>query len=146
MKKGILLVLLIALALLTGCHRIVKYDDLNGDNNYELNTITDQDIIAFKLGNLRTMSVQTQNRLTVSEFHGLYQLSKIMKGKYTITVNFKINSGNAKLVICDDKEIVHTFGYNSGEAESYILDADHAYYLRVAGEKANIEIDYYFDK
>ncbi|MBQ8228012.1 MAG: hypothetical protein IJZ88_03265 [Clostridia bacterium] len=124
-------------------------EDTNGDENYSLQTITDDNIIKMDLGalNLKESTDSISNTTTYSsnKFTGVSEIygENIIGNRFEITINHaRVDSGNFKIVLLEDNEIVHEFKLNE-LTQSYVLENPSGYIsLRIAGESADFMFDY----
>ena len=64
------------------------------------------------------------------------------KGSYQIELSWTVSKGNARLVLCTDKEILHDFTVNeAGQTYTFRNDGSEVY-LRIAGEDCGFSLDY----
>ena len=124
-------------------------EDTNGADNFELQTITDKDICELKMGALNVKERSTP--ITATEYYsdcfsGVYEIfhENIITNRYEITINHAaVESGNFKIVLCVDDEIVHTFTLNE-LMQTYVLEnVSGTVSLRIAGESACFSFDYW---
>lgn len=144
MKKIFLIIIFILC--LTSCESFDHIDDLNGDNDYSLAQITEEDVINKNSGiSLISTISNTTNGGTASieKFSGIKKIREITK-RNKIIVSFKLNSGNASLCIVSKTEIIHTFNINE-ENQEYIINTKEKIYLKLAGESAKVNIEYSFE-
>ena len=125
-------------------------EDTNGADNYSLQTITDDNITKMDLGalnlnestdNISNTTTYSSNKFTgVSEIYG----ENIIGNRFEITINHaRVDSGNFKIVLLEDDEIVHEFKLNE-LTQTYVLENPSGYIsLRIAGESADFMFDYY---
>lgn len=149
MKKFLALILgLVLLVSLAGCD-FASYEDTNGDSDYTLQHITEEDIISgtgfITVGTLTT-TVNNTTTCKAQKLSGVTEIySATLKEKdLTITLSNKIIKGNAQLSLVVNDEIVHTFALNSEETFS-IENVSGSVDLKVAGEEAQYEITYTID-
>ena len=143
-------VLFIAVAAVWMLTSDVKHiEDVNGAENYSLQTITDQNIINRDVGALgmsKTESALT-NVTTYSsdKFTGVEEIfgENIWGNRFEITVNHaRVDSGNFRIVLLEDDTIVHEFKLNE-LTQTYVLENPSGYIsLRIAGESADFKLDY----
>ena len=146
MKKRILVVAtaLLTLALLfSGCK---TYKDTNGEDNYELQTLTEQDILqggsVVKTGS-SSSSVNNTYTVKVKTMNGVDTLETFSGEKVVLMLSVTINKGNARLVVCTKDEILHEFELNKGgQLFSFEVDTDSKAYLRIAGEDCGYSLSY----
>ena len=144
MKKIIVLVFSFFILLtLSGCH--IK--DTNGEDDFSLVELTDEDF--FKANSSSTtMSTRTQInnkvKIKVKKFSGVELLDSIYvkNKKLTIKLSSEVKSGNFKIVVIKDDEIIKVLNINEANQEFVIENANGEYLLKVAGESANFSIDY----
>lgn len=148
MKKLIIFVLFCLIFVLGSCKKIGKYPDTNGSDNYSLEPITDENIIKTTKGlaiNFVTSSNYSlegnikvhQNALELS---GVRTVTSFKKGTYDITVDFKVLSGNTKLIITDGDKIIHEFSPNES-GQTYTLNAFKRCYMKIGGESLEYELE-----
>ena len=124
-----------------------EYKDTNGEDNYSLCKITDEDII-------EGMDSSTLNIVTFDEVKNEYwYLGKLFNGSTTLgTANsltssntieiqkFSVTKGNARLLILADNKIVHDFIPNESGQNFSLNNLEGEIFLVVAGESANFEV------
>lgn len=146
MKKVI--VLLFLLFVLTSCSGIIfdHIEDINGEDNYSLAELTEDDILSSK-SNLSLLSIFTTTpsggNASIEKFSGVRNITEI-KNKNKIIINFKLDNGNAALCICSKTKILYYFNINE-ENQEYVINTNEKLYLRLAGESAKVEIKYTFE-
>ena len=124
-------------------------DDTNGDADFTLQTITDKDISDLKMGalNVKTRdSALSPTTYYSDKFTGVYEVyfENIITNRYEITVNHaRVDKGNFKMVLCVDDEIVHVFTLNELTQTYVIENVSGTVSLRIAGESADFQFDYY---
>lgn len=118
-------------------------EDTNGADNYELTTITDEQIVDKSVGslNVKTETGALNGMVTVSsdKFTGVYE---VMYNNYVGSsdcmiqlYDFTVSSGNFKMVVVHDGEIVATLEPDS--TTSYSLEnISGTVSLIIAGESA----------
>ena len=126
-----------------------EYKDTNGEDNYSLCKITDEDII-------EGMDSSTLNIVTFDEVKNEYwYLGKLFNGSTTLgTANsltssntieiqkFSVTKGNARLLILADDKIVHDFTLNESPQTFSLNNLEGEISLVVAGESANFEVTF----
>lgn len=125
-------------------------DDTNGAENFELQTITDSNIINMDIGalNLKESTDNITNTTTYSsnKFTGVAEIygTNLIGNRFDITVNHaRVDSGNFKIVLLEDDKIVHEFNLNE-LSQTFTLENPSGYIsLRIAGESADFMFDYY---
>lgn len=144
-KHILLFPVMIILALcLCSCKQI---EDTNGEDNYQLQTISDERIISEKGSTVKVGSVSTKvnNKGTykVKKFSGVETLFSIDGSNHhiTVTITSEIKAGNFKIVLVNEKQIVKVFNLNCTQSVT-IENATGRYDLKIAGESANFSIEY----
>lgn len=143
-KIKVVFSLFLLLCLLCACGLFLSYEDTNGDDNYELQTITEEMIIdgsKYSSVNSFETTVNNKTKVTIKKFNGVKTLKTFNKGSYTINLNFEVTKGNAKLVLCDNDKIIYEFIINA-DNQTYIIDAESRVYLKIAGESCAFELTY----
>lgn len=127
-------------------------EDTNGINNYSLNTITDRNIIKLNSGPLyETENGNTINdsKLSLTKFSGVMEIHGKDYKNESLQVdlkNIKIAEGNLQAVLLVDNKIIHKFNSNESN-QSFKLDNISGYVaLRIAGESAKFEMEYYINE
>ncbi len=124
-------------------------EDTNGADNYSLQQITDDNIINMDIGALNLVETkELLNNLPTyksDKFTGVSDIYKtnIWGNRFEITIyNLQVNSGNLRLVLIHNDEIVHEFKVNE-LSETYVLEnPEGTVALRLAGESADFEFSY----
>ncbi len=143
MKKVILLfILLICICFTTSC--VKDIEDTNGEST-ELCYFTDEDILSGKhnVSTVGSFTSQVDNTFTynVKKMNGIKRLKTLTpKDKsIKIEVNFNIAKGNAKLVLCNDEQIIYTFKSN----DSFIITSEYEELkLVIACESCEFKLKY----
>lgn len=127
-------------------------EDTNGAENFELQTITDANIINMDIsalnykesaGIITNTTTYSSDKFTgVAEIYGI----NLVGNRFVITVNHaRVDSGNFKIVLLEDDEIVHEFKLNE-LTQTFTLENPSGYIsLRIAGESADFQFDYSLD-
>lgn len=146
MKKivSILFVLVFVLCLLA-CH----VEDTNGDDNYDLETYTDEDIIEGT--NITTTFsyqsyVNNKGKFGCSKMSGVKLIDTFHCNNGTLRIEFTSNvtKGNFKLVVVHDG-IIDVIPIN----QTYVYEVNNAlgdYEIKVVGESAKFEMTYEWEK
>ena len=151
MRKLAALILTLILALsLVGCG--VEIPDENGPDNFNLATITVDNIVNMDLGcSSYSMSPGSDDdnymvkatKIKGKEFSGVDELySTNLLGKSDVTVyldNISVESGNFKILVLLDDEIVHEFNNQEMLQECELKDVNGHFSVRIAGETANFK-------
>lgn len=125
-------------------------EDTNGADNYNLQTITDANIINRDIGamglNTSTDSITNTTTYSSEKFTGVEEIygENIVANRMEFNINHaSVTEGNFKIVLLVDDEIVHEFKLNE-LMQTYVIEDVSGYVsLRIAGESANFMFDYY---
>lgn len=124
-------------------------EDTNGADNYWLQEITDDNIIKLDIGakNLsETHSVLSSlPEYSSKKFTGVSELyqTNIIGNRFDITIyNLWVESGNLKVVLLHNDEIVHEFKLNELSQTYTLKNPKGTVSLRVAGESADFTMSY----
>lgn len=146
MKKLLCLTLSILLILgLAGCGN--EIEDTNGEDDYSLATITDENIINLDLGasgsSSSTTGDSTVTKYSAKSFSGveeLYVADYLWESDVTIDVtSLIVKGGNFRLVVLVDDEIVYDFDLEEVSQSCELHDVDGTVSVRIAGESAAYE-------
>lgn len=125
-------------------------EDTNGAT-FQLQQITDSNIINIDIGALNVSKTKTplsETEYSSDKFTGVYDIftTDIVGNRFDVTLfNTVVNSGNFKVVLIHNDEIVHEFKLNE-LMQTYTLENPHgAVSLRIAGESADFEFAYSTD-
>lgn len=145
--KRILLLLIIVLNLTSCSYTSFDHiEDENGSDDYSLVNITDEDIIN-STSSISYISIYTNNTdsgsASIDKFSGVKKLTSI-SNKDKIFVSFTVIKGNASLCLVTKDEIIHYFNINENNQE-YVIDTNKKLYLKLAGESANINLEYKYE-
>lgn len=119
-------------------------EDTNGAENFELQTITDEDIAKIEMGSLNvTTSSNTINNMTEissKKFTGVYEVlytNLLGKSDFVLELyELEVNGGNFKMAIVKDGEIVKVLTEENYE-ETVLDDINGTVSLVIAGESAD---------
>ena len=144
----VFIVAIIAAVVMLLSNDVEHIEDTNGADNYELQTITDEDIAKMEMG-AKGYSVTTHNLTKTTEissgkFTGVHEVvysNLLGKSDFVLNIrNFKVKSGNFKMAIVYDGEIVDVL--TAETAENYILeDVSGTVSLVIAGESADFSFE-----
>lgn len=154
LKKFILfivvVVFLVVFAIWMFSSDLEHIEDTNGAT-FQLQQITDSNIINMDIGALNVSKTKTplsETEYSSDKFTGVYDIftTDIVGNRFDITLfNTVVNSGNFKVVLIHNDEIVHEFKLNE-LMQTYTLENPHgAVSLRIAGESADFEFAYSTD-
>lgn len=125
-------------------------EDTNGADNYNLQTITDANIINRDIGamglNTSTDSITNTTSYSSKKFTGVEEIygENITTNRMEFNINHaQVTEGNFKIVLLVDDEIVHEFKLNELMQTHVIENVSGYVSLRIAGESANFMFDYY---
>ncbi len=119
-------------------------EDRNGAENFELQTITDEDIAKIEMGSLNvtvsTNNITNMTEISSKKFTGVYEVlytNLIGKSDFLLNIyDFQIKGGNFKMVVVHNGKIIHTL--TPENAEEYLLeDVNGTVSLVIAGESAD---------
>ncbi len=144
-KYNRLFVLLsVCLVFLVGCNLLKTYEDTNGESDYTLQSITDSMIIkGATYQEIESFTNQKNNDISISvnKFNGIKTIEEFRKYKYYIKLSFEVEEGNASLVLCNNKEILHCFKINEKNQE-FSFECNNKVYLKIAGESCKYRLNY----
>ena len=144
----VFVVAIIAAVIMLLNNPIEHIEDTNGADNYELQTITDDDIINMEMGckgySVTTNNITKMTEISSGKFTGVYEVvysNLLGKSDFVLNIyNFKVKSGNFKMAVVHDGEIVDVLTVES--AENYILeDVSGTVSLVIAGESADFSFE-----
>lgn len=147
---GIVAVILVGYFVVSMLTSNLKHiEDTNGADNYNLQQITEYNIINMDIGALNlTESNELFNNLPTyksDKYTGVSEIymTNIWGNRFDITLyNLWVESGNFKVVLIHNDEIVHEFK-NNELMQSYTLENPNGNVsLRIAGESADFEFSY----
>ncbi len=143
-KKLLITVLILCFVFITGCNLITTYEDTNGENNYSLESINETMILKSN-SYVEVGSFTTKNnkniKYSVNKFDGVKTVETFLTNRYTLVMDFIVESGNADLVLCTKTEIIHHFSVNE-QNQKYYVDSDAKIYLKIAGESCKFCLNY----
>ncbi|MBR2315585.1 MAG: hypothetical protein IKA56_02980 [Clostridia bacterium] len=124
-------------------------EDTNGSDNYALQQITDSNIINMDIGALNLVEAKELfNNLPTfrsDKYTGVSEiyLDNLIANRFEITLyNTTVRSGNFRIVLVYNDEIIHEFKLNE-LMQTYVLDnIKGTVSLRIAGESADFEFSY----
>lgn len=153
MKRVYKFVLLIILLLsLTACGTV--YEDTNGADNYELQTITDENIVKMDVGATNFSYRETNLPFGISSaeyysenFNGVYEIyltNYLFASTVEIYVgHMEVTEGNFRLAVINDDEIIFDIPLDSFGETYRFDDITGTFAIRAAGESASFE--FYLD-
>lgn len=147
MKKISILFLLFSFVFLLSCGVFEQYEDTNGADNYSLQSITEEMLLKSDSGlQIGAVTSSTKNsneqkiKKSVHKFDGVTDLSKIKAGSYDIILDFKVSSGNTRLVLTDGSKVIYEFNINE-DNQTYSFETDRTCHLKLAGESLGYELN-----
>ena len=130
--------------------------DTNGPDDYSLTTITDENILALDMGalnpvtvkksglNLGGLSINSYVDIYSENFTGVYELFyQNLLGKSDFVLNMDhltVESGNFKMVVLLDEEIIATIEPSEEPIEFRLDDINGYVSVRIAGESASYSL------
>jgi len=150
MKKLLCLVLTVAVAVsLCSCGEV--YEDTNGPDDFSLQTITDTNIINLDLGasglgyyemNLGGIMVKEYSSTNFNGVERIYLTNFILPSDVIIYIGtLNVKSGNFRLVIVNDDEIIFDFKPGIFSEEFLFENLSGSFAIHVAGESAEFNFD-----
>ena len=152
MKKllGFMLILLLCFVL-GGCGK--EYEDTNGEDNFALETITDEDIIQLSTGASGLSYKETNlgflksSEYSAKKFNGVEQIfltNFIGKSDVEIYIgHMNVKKGNFKLAVILNDEIIKEIPLDAFNEIYRFEDLEGTFSVHVAGESA--AFDFYID-
>mgnify|MGYP003316917357 CR=1 FL=1 len=127
-------------------------EDTNGTDNYALQQITDSNIINMDIGALNLVEAKELfNNLPTfrsDKYTGVSEiyLDNLIANRFEITLyNTTVRSGNFRIVLVYNDEIVHEFKLNELMQTYTLKNPSGNVSLRIAGESADFQFDYHID-
>lgn len=142
MKKLILLIVLLLALSLSSCS-LGHIEDTNGEENFELSTLTEADIFTYRsCTSVGTITSGTGNTFSFKckKLSGKELIKTITPNNRTLNVfiDFEITSGNAYLSLIRDDAVYYEIGLNS--AKNYTLSSGEDVRLVLLGESCSVSI------
>lgn len=141
-KNFIIIILLVFNLFLVSCN-LGQIEDRNGDDNFTIETISDEDIIKkdnyVSFGSVSS-STTNNSKLSTKKFSGIKELNRF----YSFGIlNFKseVFSGNFRVVLIANNKIVIDLDINGSSS----VNVEKGYILKIVGETANFKIEYNFE-
>lgn len=152
MRKLITIILIMCICLsIGGCG--TTYEDTNGENNFELQTITDENIIHLETGASGLSYKETNigflhsSEYSSKNFNGVEQiyLTNFIGPSdiYVYIGHMNVKGGNFRLVVINEDKIIHEFDLNTFNEEILFENLTGTFSIHVAGESA--KFDFYID-
>lgn len=131
---------------LAGCGANM-YADTNGEADFTLQSITDEDILGVRRCVRVLSSTQRFGNKTVCKTQTMSGVTDLYEGylrgeDFQITVSSEFTKGNARLMLVLGDAILHDFALNGEEQTFAIPAAKGRVYLRVAGESTGYRVEY----
>ncbi len=144
----VILVVVIIAAIMLLNSDLEHIEDTNGAENFELQTITDEDIAKIEMGSMNvttsTNNITNMTEISSKKFTGVYEVlyaDLIGKSDFMLDLyDFKVNGGNFKMVVVYDGKIVKTMTEENYE-ETLIEDINGTVSLVIAGESADFSFE-----
>ena len=149
MKKVLSMVIILGLCIsMFGCSA-EKYEDTNGADDYTLQTISDENIINMDVGSSgmsyseTKLGAITSTKYSSKNFNGVYEIDAtnfILPSDIGVYVgHLNIESGNFKIVIVNNDEIIFEIPLDSFGDTYYFDDLKGHFAIRAAGESAAVD-------
>lgn len=146
-------VLLCSILCFTLCACGTTYEDTNGNDDYSLQTITDENIINLDVGSSGLsyeeldLGVVQSSEYSAKNFNGVARLFLTsFLGKSDIYVyvgHLNVKKGNFKLVVINNDEIIYTIPLDTFGEKFLFEDLTGDFSIHVAGESA--EFDFHLE-
>jgi hypothetical protein len=145
MKKLFCTLLTVCILLsFAGC-KLPSYEDTNGEADFSLQTITEEDILR-AAGSTKIMASKVSindntvcKAQTMSGVETLFS-ERLKNETLDLTVSCAITKGNARLVLILDDKIIHDFAINEENQHITLDNVTGKVCLRLAGEAAGYVI------
>ena len=146
MMKVISAALLCVMLSLTLCSCASHIEDTNGEGDYSLCTLTDEDIIDGTTTLLQGSASNKRNdrgEMSAEKFTGVETVDSInvRDAAEKVTFTAAVESGNFRAVIIKDGEIYADLKID-GTKDSITLTESGKYELKIAGESACFKLEY----
>lgn len=145
MKKYICIILILSVLMsFAGCH-ISALEDSNGESDFTLQTITEQDILeGMSTTTFMSSSVTLHNTTTykAKTMSGVKELLSVTLDNEPLdmVVSCEITNGNARLVLVVNDEIVHDFALNERNQRFSLEMVSGEVSLKLAGESCGYAV------
>lgn len=126
-----------------------SYQDTNGETDFSLQSITDQDILE-GTNTIKILSSKlTKNNQTVCKAKTLSGVDELIKVRMQnepldLAVSCEIIKGNARLVLIVDDEIIHEFALNEADQHFTLENVTGTVRLKMAGENCGYTVTFEF--
>lgn len=147
MKKILLIILSLLFLESCGWNNLNHIEDVNGDDNYSLNTLTEKDVLSKNPHALffksRTTEINKKFKFSCEKFSGVSDITSYnLKNdkKYIFIVNATINKGNGEIFIYKDGKRVASIDWSLNQ-EIELENFNGKISFRIAGESANMNIE-----
>lgn len=125
-------------------------EDTNGADNFSLQQITDSNIINLDIGALNfqktTDRISGTTAYSSDKFTGVAEIytENLITNRFDISINHaQVTSGNFRIVLVYNDEIVHEFKLNELMQSFTLENVKGTVSLRIAGESADFMFDYH---
>ena len=144
--KRFLKILLVSVMCLTiaGCG--TEYEDSNGADDFSLQTITDENIINLETGSSgltyseKKLAGVSSSEYSAKNFNGVEQIyleNYVTPSDIHVYIgHMNVESGNFRLVVINNDEIIHEFPLDTFNEEILFEDLEGTFSVHVAGESA----------
>lgn len=152
MKKVLCIVFILCISFtFVGCG--TEYADTNGEKDFTLQTITDENIINMEIGSSglvyeeESVGVLHSSEYSSKNFNGVEQIyGTNFLGKSDICIyvgHMNVESGNFRLVVVNDGKIIKDIPLDAFGEEFWFKDLTGSFSVNVVGESA--KFDFYID-
>lgn len=147
MKKLLLIILSLLFLESCGINNLNHIEDVNGDDNYSLNTLTEKDVLSKNPQALflksRTTEKNNKFKFSCEKFSGVSDIKtfNLKEEKvYYFKVNATITVGNGEIFIYSDGKKIITVDWALNQ-EIKLENIKGKISFRIAGESANMNIE-----
>lgn len=142
MKKYLFVaVIFLMLFTLSSCKHV---EDTNGEEDYTIETFSDEDIFKNSSNYLAIGKVEkninNESSLSVSKFSGIYKFTsfKVKDSNFKFKIESNCSSGNFKIVLVKDNNTIINIEINNEEIIE--INEQGTYALKVIGESAKFSL------
>lgn len=130
-----------------GINNLNHIEDINGEDDYSLNTLTEKEVLTKNPHALFFKSLTTEKnkkfKFSCEKFSGVsdiisYNLNE--NNDYLFIVNATINSGNGEILVYKDGKRIASIDWSLNQ-EIKLENIKGKISFRIAGESANMEIE-----
>lgn len=136
---------LFLILLITGCS-FIQVEDTNGDDNYVIQTFSDEDIARTNHSTsfrLYKTSYNDHGTIKVKKMSGIMLLNTTNANGQTLiyNINSSVVKGNFRIVIVSNDKIIKDIPINE-ESSFKLENVSGSYELKIVGESAEFSLEY----